>query len=287
MMRHERPCRNGFGDGVTSFRIRVRPKKDATKAKAWYTGFNATQTRRRLSQWMPAKGTINQLIAQGGELMRDRSRDLVRNNPHAASGQDSYVGNLIGTGIKPSSLIKDPVLREEVAKLWKCWTYKADADGLCDFYGLQELVARALFEAGECFIRFRSRRPEDGLEVPLQLLVLESDMLDYPYNLIAQNGNIIMNGVEFDHRHKRLADHDQRHGDDPESDDGRVHRLHAAAGRSWFGRESGHLTVPVDHVPVRRVLNSGSSNRRASARFSRPGALSIMDDNAPARVLRF
>jgi lambda family phage portal protein len=210
-----------FGDGVTSARIRVRPKAiQGAKAQqdwAWQPGgpwwspsqqgFHAANARRRLSQWLPNKGTINTLVTQGGEILRDRSRDMVRNNPHAASAADSYVGNLIGTGIRPSSTIPDPKLRAEVNKLWAQWACECDVDGQVDFYGMQELVARSLFEAGECFIRFRPRSLEDGLSVPLQLLVLESDLLDYAYNLLAPNGNLIMNGIEFDASHRRIAYH--------------------------------------------------------------------------------
>src|SRR5262249_25373829 len=137
-----------FGDGVTSARIRVRVKapaepKRTTKARALLGqpgGYNAAQTRRRLSQWLPTKGTINLLVAQGGELLRDRSRDLVRNNPHASSGADSYCSNLVGTGIKPSSLVRDQVLRRTIQNAWAQWVTECDADGICDFYGLQELV---------------------------------------------------------------------------------------------------------------------------------------------------
>jgi len=211
-----------FGDGVNSARIRVRPKGAVTSAKAqqdwawqpggpWWSpsqqGFQAANARRRLSQWLPNKGTINTLVTQGGEILRDRARDMVRNNPHAASAADSYCGNLIGTGIRPSSLIPDPTLRTEVNKLWAQWACECDSDGMVDFYGLQELVARALFEAGEVFLRYRPRSIEDGLCVPLQLHVIESDMLDFSYNLLAENGNLIMNGVEFDNRHQRVAYH--------------------------------------------------------------------------------
>src|SRR5215471_19212369 len=201
-----------FGDGVNTFRVRVRPKITAQQDWAWQPGgpwwspsqqgFHAANARRRLSQWLPNKGTINTLVTQGGEILRDRARDMVRNNPHAASAADSYVGNLIGTGIRPSSLIPDPELRSAVNKLWAQWACECDVDGQVDFYGMQELVARCLFEAGECFIRYRPRSIEDGLTVPLQLLVLESDMLDYSYNLLAPNGNLIMNGVEFDASHR-------------------------------------------------------------------------------------
>ena len=62
-------------------------------------------------------------------------------------------------------------------KLWLDWTDDADADGFTDFYGLQRRAAREVFIAGEVFFRFRPRRPEDGLTVPLQLQMLPSEML--------------------------------------------------------------------------------------------------------------
>ena len=68
---------------------------------------------------------------------------------------------------------------------WLDWTDLADADGLADFYGLQTIVARAIFEAGECFIRFRNRRPEDGMAVPMQVQLLESEMCPYWLNRAA------------------------------------------------------------------------------------------------------
>jgi Phage major capsid protein E/Phage portal protein, lambda family len=75
----------------------------------------------------------------------------------------------VGCGIKPSSLVQDRMLKDQIQRLWLAWTDEADADGLTDFYGLQTMAARAMFEAGECFFRFRAHRPEDGLTVPLQL----------------------------------------------------------------------------------------------------------------------
>ena len=49
--------------------------------------------------------------------------------------------------------------------------------GQTDFYGLQALACRAMLEGGECLIRLRPRRPEDGLAVPLQLQLLEPEHL--------------------------------------------------------------------------------------------------------------
>ena len=62
-------------------------------------------------------------------------------------------------------------------RLWLAWTDDADAEGLTDFYGLQRRAAREVFMTGEVFLRFRPRRPEDGLVVPLQVQMLPSEML--------------------------------------------------------------------------------------------------------------
>jgi lambda family phage portal protein len=167
-------------------------------------GFDGGQGRRRLASWRPTQSSINAILAAQGQLLRSRCRDVMRNNPHAVAACENYVGNLIGAGIKPSSLLKDAAQKAKVQELWLDWTDEADADGLTDFYGMQSIIGRALFEAGECFVRFRARRESDGLSVPLQLELLESEMCPY-LNQIAPNGNFIMNGVEFDFRNQRVA----------------------------------------------------------------------------------
>jgi lambda family phage portal protein len=190
-----------FGDGESSARIRVREKVSAPK-KAFYDG---GQGRRRLAGWNPSAYTINSIMASQGETLRRRARDVVRNNPHAASAVESFVSNLIGSGIVPSFLIADAGLKSQVKDTWLAWTDECDADCLTDFYGQQTLIARALFDSGEAFIRFRPRYLTDGLTVPLQLQVMESDMLPYWDNRTAPNGNTIINGVEFDLRGRRAA----------------------------------------------------------------------------------
>ena len=72
-----------------------------------------------------------------------RSRELVVTNGYAANACEAYAANLIGDGMKPSSLIEDAELRDRVQRLWLAWTDQADADGLTDFYGLQAMIARA------------------------------------------------------------------------------------------------------------------------------------------------
>ncbi len=139
---------------------------------AFIGGFEAGLANRRLKGFQPSRAHLNTLIASAGADITARARWLVRNNGYAANAIESWAGNVVGAGIKPSSLIGDAALKALVQTLWLEWTDEADADGFTDFYGLQRRAAREVFIAGEVFFRFRPRRPEDGLVVPLQLQML-------------------------------------------------------------------------------------------------------------------
>lgn len=141
----------------------------------------------------------------GLQTLRNRARAATRNDPWAFAANDRLVSNTIGTGITPMPMVKDKNLRAEINALWNDWTIEADADGLLDYYGLQALVSRIVYEAGECFVRLRPRRPEDGLAVPLQLQVLEPEFVPYTKTERAANGNVIRAGIEFDGIGRRVA----------------------------------------------------------------------------------
>ena len=177
-------------------------------------------SQRRLRGWQPPLENINSLIASGGPRLLARSRELVVTNGYAANACEAFASNLVGDGIKPSSLIEDPALRDRVQRLWLAWTDEADADGLTDFYGLQAMVAREMFVAGECFVRLRPRRAEDGLLVPIQLQLLQSEMLPFDATETAPNGNRIRCGIEFDGIGRRQAYHFRRRHPGDSTDQG-------------------------------------------------------------------
>lgn len=179
-------------------------------------------SQRRLRGWQPPLENINSLIASGGPRLLARSRELVVTNGYAANACEAFASNLVGDGIKPSSLIEDPALRDQVQRLWLAWTDEADADGLTDFYGLQAMVAREMFVAGECFVRLRPRRTEDGLLVPIQLQLLQSEMLPFEKTEVAGNGNRIRCGIEFDAIGRRVAYHFRRRHPGDSTDQGIV-----------------------------------------------------------------
>jgi len=171
------------------------------------SGFEGARHGRRLSSFRPADTGINSLLVQAGPMLRARARYLVRNNPYARRAQRVFVTYLVGTGLRPQPLTKDEMAKSAIVELWDEWTDEADADGVCDFYGQQVLAARALFDAGELFIRRRPRRTSDGLSVPMQLQLLESDFCPYELNMPAPGNpnNLIRAGVEFNPIGKRVA----------------------------------------------------------------------------------
>ena len=172
---------------------------------AFVGGFEAAGTQRRLSRFLPAREHVNGLIASTGPTVLARARWLVRNNGYAANAVESWAANVVGDGIHPVFPSFDPDRKAAVARLFDRWTDEADAEGVTDCQGLQRRIARELFVAGECFVRFRPRRPQDGVLVPLQLQVLPSEMVPVERNEARRNGNVIRCGIEFDRIGRRVA----------------------------------------------------------------------------------
>jgi lambda family phage portal protein len=170
-------------------------------------GFEAGLGNRRLKAFQPSRAHLNTLIAAAGPDITARARWLIRNNGYASNAIESWAGNVVGSGIKPSSLIADAGAKAAVQRLWFDWSDEADAEGLTDLYGLQRRAAREVFISGEVFFRFRPRRPSDGLVVPLQLQMLPSEMLPIGKNETLPSGNAIRQGIEFDRIGRRVAYH--------------------------------------------------------------------------------
>lgn len=168
-------------------RVQYRAAMDI--AQRSYTGAETG----RLKSGRRAKSTsADAEVARAGRILRDRMRDLVRNNPYAAKAVSELVSHAIGDGIIPRS--KD----KELNKLFLEWSKHCDADGDLDFNGIVALAVREMFESGDGIVRRRRRRMEDGLPVPLQLQVLESDLIDSTKEGVLSGGGKTIQGIEFD-----------------------------------------------------------------------------------------
>jgi lambda family phage portal protein len=142
-------------------------------------------------------------------VVRERSRDLVRNNPYAKRAISGIISNVVGTGIMYDMSGGSEKVLANAKAIWRDWAESTDCDaeGLHDYYGLQSLAQRAVVESGEVLVVRKWRRKKDGyrIPVPFQIQLLEGDFIDTSKTADLQGGGFILQGVEFDVKGRRVA----------------------------------------------------------------------------------
>lgn len=167
-------------------------------------GFEAADRGRRTAGWKSSSSDSNAEIRQGQSLLRDRARDMRRNNPYAERGVSAIATNVVGYGIVP-----DPIGRTRQKKraldLWQQWaeTPACDFEGRCNMYGLQNLVMNTVVESGEALVR-RIWTPGDNV-LNFQLQVLEPDYLDGSRDGVDSDGTHTSDGIKFDSKGRRVG----------------------------------------------------------------------------------
>lgn len=218
-------------------------QKLLTRLNAWALGGAQPQnsydagstTGKRTKGWIPSGAGPRSVLNGSLPILRNRSRDQVRNNPLIARGINALVTSEVGTGIIPRSRTPNDRLRAAINDLWNESAPQMDADGVLDFYGLESLASRTRRVAGEAFVRRRRRSARDGLVVPLQVQVLEPEFVPADLNRTLDNGNEIHAGIEFDRRGRRVAYH--------------MYREHPGDGKGFGGSSMSNLIrVPAADV---------------------------------------
>jgi lambda family phage portal protein len=173
-----------FGFGQSS---KVRRYEGATRgrrAKNWFTGSYSATSELRFD-----------LVT-----LRNRSRDLSRNNPYAKRATQAIANNTIGSGIRPKPFEMSANAEKKLKQSWMDWaeSIECDADSTMTFYGLQNLIMRSMVESGEVLVlkKYVNRK--------LQIQVLESDHLDNTRDGTNEIGYAAM-GVQFNSSGKKIG----------------------------------------------------------------------------------
>lgn len=185
---------------------RVRKIRADAVADAMSRRFEGAAGGRRNDGWRAHGTDANSELGPALQRLRNRARDLRRNNPYAERAISGIADNVVGYGIVPRPLAKSKRANAKLAERWAAWgeTTACDADGLENFYGLQHKIIEAVVEGGEILIRRRWRKASDNLPIPMQLQLLEADFLDENKN--GQLGaHVIIQGIEFDAIGRRVA----------------------------------------------------------------------------------
>jgi lambda family phage portal protein len=162
---------------------------------------------RHYSDWYSPNLSVNQEVFAALTTLRDRARDLGRNNGYAINAIRIIANNVVGTGIipTPTGLRKNQATK--LKEVWKSWAEKTDCDydEMNTLYGLQWLVMKTVVESGECLIRRVRGTSKDA--VPLRLQLLEGDFINTSYHqgIWQADGTITYYGIKFDSRGRRLG----------------------------------------------------------------------------------
>jgi lambda family phage portal protein len=146
---------------------------------------------RRGKEWNTTRLGPTTLLWGNLDLLRSRCRDEIRNNPLGASACDNFESQTIGHGIRPCWNIKDATLKQLIEKKFDNWakTTAIDANGQSNFYALQALAAREVFEAGEVIARFLVKPSAwKKTKVPLVIKLMEGEQLPVFHNVAPSNG---------------------------------------------------------------------------------------------------
>jgi lambda family phage portal protein len=181
------------------------PAKEPRKPRRrMYQGARIT---RLTSDWFTAQTSADAEIRTSIRLLRDRSRQLVRDNPYARQAKRTTQINVVGHGIKMQAQV--PMLRGKkldqrlngvIETSWERWcrSDSCDVAGVNSFNSFENLIAGALPESGEIIFRI-VRRKFGRSKVPIALEVIESDLLDEEYaGPTSGKGREWRMGVEID-----------------------------------------------------------------------------------------
>lgn len=173
-------------------------------SKMMFNSYRGAEGGRLRGSWMPGGGSADEDLLTDLSKLREKSRDLVRNDGIAAGAISTIVTNIIGTGIRPQSRLDKEALKidEEYAdqlqhlieKIWERWVKFADAGERVNFYGIEELAERQRFVNGEAII-IPLRLTNKARPYSFALQIVESDRLDTPSDL--RGNKNIRKGVEI------------------------------------------------------------------------------------------
>jgi lambda family phage portal protein len=169
---------------------------------------------RLTSDWVLSSTSADSEIYTALRPLRNRSRDLIRNNDSLEGAVGKIVDNVIGNhGIPFQSQVKtsrgnlDNKTNSLIESAWKSWAESGcDTSEKLHFCDMQRLIFRSLIESGEVLVRV-IRQPFGKSRIPFALELIEADQLAEDYAVGNLAGNHVRMGVELDQWNRPVAYH--------------------------------------------------------------------------------
>ena len=172
--------------------------------------YEGARLSRLTSDWVTSSTSADAEINGSLVLLRNRARQLVRDNDYARQALRLIRNNVVGTGIRLQAQVPmsrgstrlNQAVNDQIEEAWQEWgrAKRCHTAGRLSFVDLQRMVIGAIAESGEVFIRL-VRQPFGDSRIPLALEVIEADLCDETYEAQASRataGREWRMGVEVD-----------------------------------------------------------------------------------------
>lgn len=168
--------------------------------------YDAARVDHRTLSWRAGGTDANSEIGASEEIVRNRCRDMLRNNGYAVQIVDTFADHVVGTGIVGAPIGLSGRNQRRANNAWAAWKENCDWDGDHDLDGLLWLACKGMAESGASIIRFRRQQFDASTSiVPLQLQLVEPDLLDTTKTTALEGGAYIDRGIEYDGQGRKLA----------------------------------------------------------------------------------
>lgn len=170
-------------------------------------GYDAAQQGRRGASFRRSEGSANAEISRALPVLRDRSRDLVRNTFIGARALDIHATHVVSADLTVRFTGKGPAVRQAQA-LWDEQVKVFDIEGETGLTGQLSLLVRSSYEGGDAILRMLDRPLRDkDRPVPLALHAGEGDLIDE-----GRDSGSLASGSARARLGVELGDHDERLG---------------------------------------------------------------------------
>ena len=178
--------------------------------------YDGARLNRSNSDWLVSSSSADSDLRSDLVRLRNRSRDLIRNNPYLKRAiYLTLPNNIIGTGFGFQSQVKqkrgdklDDDLNQQIEDAWLEWQ-QADychTAGKLSFVDLQKLAIKSIAESGEVLFRI-VRSSFGGSPIPIALEIIEADQLCDSHAVSGYGENLIKMGVELNEWQRPVAYH--------------------------------------------------------------------------------
>lgn len=256
----------------------IAPRREPARAVRSY---KAGRAGRLTAGWLRPTSSADAELKASLELLRNGSRQLVRDSGHARRAKTIVINNVVGAGVGLQAAVNttrgelSTRVNAQIEAEFAHWSRAENCHtgGALHFADLERAAMGEVFEAGECILRLHPRAFGDS-RVPLAIELIEPECLADDRAVVAAvtPGNEMRLGVECDRYGRAVAYwiRDQHPGD---------------IGRyATGGRTAGYERVPAAEIIHLRLVDRWPQTRGVPWLHAAANKLRDMDEYGDAEL---